>query len=101
MFADMQESRIEIRAQDADGERPLSPTRLASAAGGTAGLFLAGGENWRYGPKHRTPRALLDDFAAFACRQDSSARAVTITLVERDDAASPVRSYRASQACSR
>lgn len=100
MFADVQQFRLELRARDERGERPLSPTRLANAAGGTAGLFLVGSESWRYGPKLRTARAMLGDFAAFACAQET-ASAVTITLFERDDETSPVRTFSASRECSR
>jgi hypothetical protein len=101
MFADMHQFRVELRAREDGGERPLSPTRLANAAGGTAGLFLIGGESWRYGPKVRTARWLLGDLAAFACREDGRAHAITITLFERDDEASPARSFTASHECSR
>jgi hypothetical protein len=101
MFADVQEYRVEVVVIDDRGERaPVGASQLAVQAQGTIGNFLAGAERFRMGPAHRAPRRHLDDLAARAC-ETLHASAVEITLVERDDAASPERSYRGAHTCAR
>lgn len=110
MFADVAEVRVRIVATRPDGStRELSPTKLAREAGGTLGLFFAGTETFRFGPRVRTARVVLGDVAAFACARyaailpagvrEAPPRDVEIVLAERDREGSPETEYRGRRAC--
>ncbi len=110
MFADVAEVRVRIVATREDGTtRDLAPTKLAREAHGTIGLFFAGTETFRFGPRARTARAVLGDVAAFACARyaailpigvaEPSPREVEVVLIERDRDGAPETEYRARRAC--
>jgi hypothetical protein len=99
MFRATHEYALDVVAVLPDGQtRAVSPTELAVAAGGSAGLFFAGLDHFRRSAVTDMPRRHLDDIARLACRV-AAAREVTVTLKERDDPASPITGVTKRIAC--
>lgn len=83
MFSELEETRVDIVGVDAAGrETRVAPTWVASLTKGGGGIFLAGAERFRAGPRAREPRRHLDAIARRVCALGDHAR-VTVTLWTR------------------
>ncbi|MBK6694763.1 MAG: hypothetical protein IPG50_21515 [Myxococcales bacterium] len=103
MFADIAESRIEIRGEDA-AERafPIAATKVATALTGAARTAMVGADHFHTGPVHRMMRMHLDDLAGAACLVEPTARFVTVRLVERHDVLATTQTFESRRRpCSR
>ena len=99
MYARTGEMRLEIVAQRTDGRYVyVAPTDLASKVAPSISSMFAGSDHFRPYPSVSLLRANLPTVARLACDEGPFVR-VKVTLEQRDDERSPVRSTSAESPC--
>jgi len=99
MYARTGEMRLEIVGRRTDGRYVyVAPTALASKVAPSIESMFAGSDHFRPYPSVSLLRTHLADVARLACDEGPFA-SVKVTLEQREDEASPIRSTTGESSC--